>query len=291
MKLSINEGYFRKKPDGTRRTPEESITICKNGGFDTIDFGLGYKTSEENIILRSDYKGEAEKIRNFCDGVGVDIDQTHARYDYLNYNSKSDFISDMLKTVETSKILGANTVVVHADTYYDENYRFDFDTVLEEVYSVFAPMVDHAAKYGVKIAMETLFDAEAGPRTRFCSKIEELEAIVGRFCDKTVGICWDFGHVRVSYGDDRPKDLERLCDKIIATHVHDSLYGKDTHLLPYFGLTDWNTILPILGKCGYDGTFTYELVYGCQPEELLPDFVKIYNKTGKYMINKILEAR
>lgn len=288
MRLSINEGYFRKVySSNQRKSFEESIRICKAGGFDTVDFALGSATPEGNIILRENFIDEAQSVRTFCDNLGVSINQTHARYDYYNL-SEEEFISQMIKTVQVSKILGADNVVVHADTYYNDEFEFDFDKVLKIIYDIYAPMVEEAKKQNIKIAMETLFEDRApkGARARFTSYVDELDAIVSMYNDDAVGICWDFGHAKVSYGGGQFEQMKKVGDKIISTHVHDNFYKIDMHAMPLLGDTNWELGMKTLKEIGYKGDLTFELVYGCLPEHLNMDFLKLNSKVGKFLIDR-----
>ena len=287
MRLAINEGHFRKiYGSNERRSYEEAALICKNGGIDCLDVGLTSSVPEQNLILRKNYLDDAKKYKNYCDKLGISVTQTHARYDFYNIG-KEQYISDMIKTVEVSKALGANCVVVHADTYYDEEYRFDYDNVLNIIYDIHKPMVEAAKKHGIKIAMETLFEDRApeGKRARFTSYVDELDDIVSKYNDDIVGICWDFGHARVAYGDKQFEEMKKVGEKIIATHVHDNFAGKDMHLLPFEGMTDWKEGMKTLNEIGYDGDLTFEIVYGCIPDALLNNYICLYKKVGEYLIN------
>ena len=197
----------------------------------------------------------------------------------------------MIRTAEVSAILGVKNVVIHADTFYDKRGIQDGKKVCDIIYDIYAPMVDLAKKNGVSIACENLFDDNRVPHNlhcRFCSRFDELMMMVDRFNSDNVGVCWDFGHGRVSFGDDYALEyLEMVGDKLIATHVHDNIYHGDLHSFPYLGGTDWTKALDILKRIGYKGAFTFELVYGCIPDELLGDFGRLFAKTGRYMIDKI----
>ena len=57
--------------------------------------------------------------------------------------------------------------------------------------------------------------------------------------------------------------------------------------MPYFGGTNWEEAMSTLKGIGYNGSFTLELVYGCIPDELLPDYIKLFHKTGMYMLEHV----
>ena len=283
MRLSVNEGYFRKSRSGKLRTFEQALSLCADGGFDTIDVGFSSLEPELNPILSPDYISKVYHMRDICDKLNMVPDQSHAPFIFNNLSS-DDIRTQLERCVEASAVLGVKNIVVHADTYYEKD--FDFDRALNVIYEVYAPIVESAVKNGIKIAMETLFEDRApnGKRARFTSCLEELEAIVGKFSDKSVGICWDFGHARVVYGDKQFEQMKRVGSKIIATHVHDNIGAKDLHQMPYFGGTNWEEAMSTLKGIGYNGSFTLELVYGCIPDELLPDYIKLFHKTGMHML-------
>lgn len=290
MLLSVNEGYFIKRTDGTKRTLTEALKLVKDFGFDATDIGFGSLIPEYNLIYRENYLEEAKKLREYADSIGLLINQSHARFDFTR-TSKEEYMEDMLKTVEASAVLGVKNVVIHADTYYEKYGIQDANQVCNIIYDIHAPMVELAKKRGVNIACENLFDDYRAPHNlhcRFCSRFDELMMIVDRFNSDNVGVCWDFGHGRVGFGDDFALDyLEKVGKKLFATHVHDNIYHQDLHSFPYLGGTDWTRALDIIKRIGYTGAWTFELVYGCIPDELLCDFGKIFAKTGRYMIDKI----
>lgn len=292
MLLSVNNGYFYKRIDAPARTLEKTLCLVKDFGFDAADIGLGSISPEYNIIYRENYLDEAKRVREYSDSIGLLINQSHARFDFTR-TSVEEFKRDMIKTAEVSSILGVENIVIHADTYYDKRGIQDAKAVCNLIYDIYAPMVELAKKNGVNIACENLFDDYRAPNNlhcRFCSRFDELMMMVERFNSDNVGVCWDFGHGRVAFGDDYSLEyLEKVGEKLIATHVHDNVYGKDIHSFPYLGDTSWSQALDILKRIKYKGAFTFELVYGCVPDELLEDFGRLFCKTGRYMIKQIEE--
>ena len=120
----------------------------------------------------------------------------------------------------------------------------------------FSRVVEEAHKLNVKIAFENT-EGEV-----------YLSALMEHFKDcGHVGFCWDTGH-ELCYN--RGKDMTALYgDRLIATHLNDNLgisdfdgkiiWTDDLHLLPFDGISDWNSIVDRLNKCGYDDILTFEL--------------------------------
>ena len=88
-----------------------------------------------------------------------------------------------------------------------------------------------------------------------------------------VGFCWDTGHEQCY---NRGKDMMALYgDRLIATHFNDNLgvsrydgeifWTDDLHLLPYDGITDWQSVADRINSHGYEGILTFELSIGNKP--------------------------
>ena len=282
MRISINENYVRCRPN-IKRDQLESLKLIRDGGFDTIDFGLF------NIKKRSDEGDDHEAWikgrREYCDSLGLKVNQTHAPF-YEGRPMPEGYQTRLLQCVKDTAILGADCLVVHADTWYEEKYnQWDYDAVVDHVYEVFAPVVELATKLGVKIAMETLHEwlGNVYHRVRLCSFVEELNDIVGRFNCNTVGICWDFGHAAIVYKEDQFDAMKRLKYPIIATHIHDNIFKYDNHNLPFQGSINWDEAMKTLAELGYEGDITLELGYGAIPDALVLDFIRYSHKTGIYL--------
>lgn len=55
--------------------------------------------------------------------------------------------------------------------------------------------------------------------------------------------------------------------------------------MPFLGETDWELGMKTLKEVNYEGDLTFELVYGCLPQELVFDYIKLNHKVGQYLID------
>lgn len=285
MRISINESYFRGRPNLPMRPRTESLKIIRDGGFDTIDFSMHSMTRAEDD---TDHEKWIHGYRDYCEQIGLRVNQAHAPF-FEGRPMPDGFIDRLLECVDDCAVLGADCLVVHGDTWYARDYaQWDYDKVVEAVYEVYAPVVERAEKLGVKIAMETLFEwiGNDSHRVRLCSYVEEVDDIVGRFGCDTVGVCWDFGHTYMAYGNDICAAMERMKSRIIATHTHDNTRHRDNHNLPYMGYINWDHALNSLAKTGYSGDLTFEINYGCLPDELAAPYAKYAHRLGEYMADR-----
>ena len=284
MRVSINEDYFRCRP-GKRRTQLESLKLVREAGYDTVDFGMFSmkKAKDEGDDHLSWIKGR----REYCDSIGLKVNQAHAPF-YEGRPMPEGYQTRLLQCVKDTAILGADCLVVHADTWYEEKYnQWDYDAVVDHVYEIFAPVVELATKLGVKIAMETLHEwlGNVYHRVRLCSFVEELNDIVGKFNCNTVGVCWDFGHAAIVYKEDQFDAMKRLKYPIIATHIHDNTFKYDNHNLPFQGSINWDMGMKTLAELRYKGDITLELGHGAIPDPLVLDFIRYSHRTGEYLVD------
>lgn len=284
MKLSIMPAYFSRKRSGTgHRSMLECVELCKNAGFDVIDFGAVNGCNLNNDGWEKDAHRLAEDIAK----LGVVIDQAHAPFEYKKYANMDVFKESLRRTFEGSAICGVKNIVIHADIYEKHYQEYKSDEALTAMYDFYAPYVEQAKKQGLGVAVENLFEygIPAGERRRFTSTVEEQIAIIDKFNDPCVTACWDFGHGYVAYGEDHIAALEKLEGRLSCTHVHDNYYKKDLHLPPFMGNIKWEDVMAYLKKANYKGTFTFEPVYGTQPDELVVSFVESLYKTGEYLLS------
>ena len=62
---------------------------------------------------------------------------------------------------------------------------------------------------------------------------------------------------------------------------------NDSHTLPYFGIAYWERIMEALAEIDYKGDFTYKACCFIEkiPDDLIGDYLKVMERTGRYLIN------
>ena len=253
--------------------------ICSAAGFEYVDYSPDFKSD--------DWEERARCDRDILDRAGISVEQTHAPFNRYRQHDDAIFPTYCRRLFEASKILGAKYVVVHADEYrvfdhYDEKEILDF------TYDYLAPHVEYAEKNGLIVAVENVFEDNSSRyaiidgKSRYTSRVEELEAVIERFDSPSVRCCWDFGHAKCQYGKDKMADaLEKVAKYVVCTHVHDNYYDKDLHLVPFLGDTDWDKNIHLLKNAKYDGKLSFELVYGEIQDDNAADFMRFVYSTGK----------
>ena len=234
---------------GYELTRNEEINYIKNAGFDGLFSG---------------WQG-TESITQFAENVaksGLRFEFIHAPFNEV-YRLWHDIGSEEFtkekerqkKCIEDAADCGVPTVIMHASIGMDRH------TPTAEGLEVWEEIAEFAYKNGVRIAVENT-EGE-----------EYLAMILERFkSESTIGFCWDTGHEQCyNHG----KDMTALYgDKLIATHLNDNMgqtseemtWLDDSHLLPFDGISDWQSVADRLRKHNYTEALTLEVTVKNKPE-------------------------
>ena len=269
---SFFASFLRAKRSGGRRDARECVRLYAEAGFRVIDYSPDF--SDEGWLEETYQAAEAAAK------YGVDVTQCHAPFNFYKKEPLDKFRVLLDRAAEGARVLGAKQLVFHFDEYHPPaGVPFDADTALRSAYEALAPAVEKTLACGVGAAFENTFEDHhrVGPdeRSHLCAEIEELEAAIGMFADERVSCCWDFGHAQLQFGDKHADMIRRMGKRISCTHVHDNYYGKDLHLMPFYGQLDWETLIPALADTGYASSLVFEAGYGRFPDELTNEFLRM----------------
>lgn len=233
------------------------------------EFGLSYE-EQIRLLHKTGFEGfftnwdaDFKSCRIIADELGMIYQSVHAPY----YNSAKmwkddeesrEAVSELIDCLEKTAEVNVPIMVVHTYIGFEPS-----DGPTEAGLRNFGEVVKKASGLGVKIAFE---NTEGD---------EYLGALMNAFRDnENVGFCWDTGH-ELCYN--RSRDMMGLYgDRLIATHINDNLgirdyngeitWIDDLHLLPFDGITDWQSVTERLNKWGYDDILTFELNIKSKPD-------------------------
>ena len=283
MELSIIANYLLQDNNHrVVRNLEDVSGFLSAAGFKHVDY-----TSD---FISDNYIEKAEKDRETLEKCGIKVEQTHAPFNRYQQFDEDMFFTYFGRVFEISKILNAKYVVVHADEYKTRD-KYDEKEILDFTCKYLDPFVEYAAKYGMTVAVENVFEDNSyrysiiDGKSRFTSRVEELLAVIEKFNTPNVACCWDFGHAKCAYGRDCMIDaLKQVGKYVVCTHVHDNYFDKDLHLVPFLGDTDWKENMSVLNRAGYKGKLSFEFAYGDLPMKLLPTWLNYVYETGKTLV-------
>jgi sugar phosphate isomerase/epimerase len=267
---------------------DRGLEICKESGFDAIDFGFGSYTLKEGIYTASDDEFESHfaAIKKKTDDLELIISQTHSRTGTYwpndeQHNADVDRYAEL--DLRASSILGAPSCVIH----FINNTRWGKqppEFLHQTSGEMFDKMIPFAEKYKVNIALETFGAAKIqGARIRdFFADPKEFKYQFDRLNTQYKTMCVDSGHTHEaeSFWVPPPEEMIRILGKdVTILHLHDNSGHYDDHLLPGQGNINWPAVFESLEDIGYGGVYNFELANNFAGR-LLEDYMHFI---GKYL--------
>lgn len=264
MKISMNIASLYSKY--TRDEKIKCMQICRDAGFDAIDFSLCEMIDDTSEFNRDDYRETAMKYRKAADEMGLEINQTHAPFSFKGWDDEEFFNNviypRIVRSLEISAILGAKIAIVHPLHHIE--YHGNEEALFEMNMNYYRSLIPYCKEYGIKCGVENMWRKD--PRRKYithdtCSRKEEFVRYVDTLDSEYMVACLDVGHVGLPLQDDEADDFVRALghDRLKALHIHDNDYKGDLHIAPYSGKMNWQDIAKALGEIDYTGDFTYEL--------------------------------
>ncbi len=229
---------------------DDQIKLFKSAGFEGCAIDL------------SDRNADAYKIAETAKEEEMIISYLHAPFNksddmWMDGEIGDVALAELIDNLEICSRLEIPAMVAH--TFIG----FDSDNIPTQIgLERYGALAVRANELGVKLALENT-EGE-----------EYLSALMKGLSDiPSVSFCWDTGHeLCYNYG----KDMTALYgDKLAVTHINDNLgirdydgnitYIDDLHLLPFDGITDWNSVAERLVRCGFDGPISFELSIKSKP--------------------------
>lgn len=221
---------------------EEQIALFKRVGFE--GFFTGWQRGEDIARYAARARGE-----------GMLYQSIHAPFGQVNRlwqpgEEGERVLSELMACLRDCADNGVGIMVAHAFIGFEEHTP----TPIGE--ERFVRLAREAQRLGVRLAVEN-------------TEGEEYLAAVMKACRDipSVGFCWDTGH-ELCYN--HAQDMTALYgDRLCATHLNDNLgirdyegqitWIDDLHLLPFDGVTDWQSVADRLKACYFEGPLTFEL--------------------------------
>ena len=295
MKISMNISVLFAKY--TKDEKIKCMQICKDAGFDAVDFSLTEMIDDASEFNRDDYREVALAYRKAADEIGIRINQTHTPYSFKNWADKEHYDNviypRIVRSLEISSILGADIAVVHPLHYLE--YHGREEEIFEMNMDFYKGLIPYCREFGIRCGVENMWRRD--PLRRYithdtCSTKEEFVRYIDTLDDATMIACLDVGHVGLPLQDDAAHDFVRALGgkRLHSLHIHDNDFQGDQHRLPYSGKMDWTELAKALGEIDYDGDFTYEVggaLIATVDEAFLPIVMKYSYDVAKHIADMI----
>lgn len=286
-----------------RMSYAEMATLAAECGFTALDCSLESMIREDSPFMQENWKDYTQSVLAAFRHAGLTCNQTHAPFSFgrdafLNETIYEERVFPALvRSIEISGMLGAKATVVHPLHYY-HNYA-DKEDVFRRNMKFYRTLLPYAKEYGVKIAVENMWDRDA--RRKYithdtCSRKEEFARYVDELDSPYAVACLDIGHVGLAPQEDEAWDCIRHLgrDRLQALHIHDNDYIGDLHGTVYSGKIDWRQVTKALGEIDYQGDFTYEVssaYFKYMEDEFIPVALRFLGDVAKHLQRQIDACR
>lgn len=271
---------------------DKALDIFSEAGYDFLDFSF-CEAFDKFCYEKLDFFKE---LRKKTEAKGLMFNQAHAPYgsSFEDEAETKKRFDEIVASMQRAAILGVKNIIVHPC----QHLPYEDDGVPEKLFEINADfykrLKPYCEEYGIHVAIENMWQCRRNSSKILhstCSRPEEFIKYVDEQDSEWFVACLDIGHAMLVC-EDPANFVKKLGNKRLhALHVHDVDGTVDSHTLPYFGVCDWKKIMKALSEIEYDGDLTYEA--DCflrnKPTELYPEYVKLMEKTGRYLIKNFEE--
>lgn len=217
-------------------------------GFDCIDYDITPYWPQQDLQTLV-YDAFLQKGYDMIKSNGMPINAVHLSFGTHMDVSEPDE-EKRKKVIETVKDVFRRTE--------------KFDNAFYVLHGSFEPILDAEREFHKTALIESLKELENCtdkticledlPRSCMCNTADELIKVVDS-CNK-IAVCYDVNHLL----HERTEDAALKIGKRIKTlHVSDYDYANERHWMPGVGKIDWNKLIGVFEKIGYQGAFNYEV--------------------------------
>ena len=258
---------------------EKTIDIFADAGFDGIEFNTDLKEYYDETYDRAYY----EQIRAYAEGKGLTFTQSHAPFasSFSDPEQTRKRFEDIVKGMEHSAWLGAETVVVHPCGHLNCMEEGNWDRMMDYNLDFYRRLAPYAKELGLQIAIENI-------NSTVTRTAEGLNELMDRLNDPVFVICYDVGHAHIA-GEGAADMIRKLGNRIKCTHIHDNDGVGDNHTLPYYGSIDWEAVTEAFAQVGYAGNLNYEAGNFVKhvPASLMPQAAAYMAQVGHQLIDRV----
>jgi sugar phosphate isomerase/epimerase len=194
-------------------------------------------------------------IYSLLGNLGLSYGQSHSAVDNPVAGGDTDYFKKYTEAeMAICKALNIPNMVVHAGIRNetkrygcDGNTRSEFFDKNRECYLGIVPI---AEKYGVEILVENI--GCLSDLYYYIRDGKELREMVDYVGHPLVNACWDVGHANHNRQFDQYESIVTLGNKLKALHIQDNFSGihvpdfkfwADLHQIPFWGNTNWDSVI------------------------------------------------
>jgi sugar phosphate isomerase/epimerase len=203
----------------------------------------------------------AGEIKEFLGVRGLEISALAYYTDTCDAKRLKDIQEHSKKTIDAAAIMGVPTVCMLAGMAPEGMTKID--AIRKVLPKVWKPILAHAAKKNIRIAIENYY-------ATCLQGLDTFECLFETIPDEHFGLNYDPSHLHHQECD-HLLPISLFADRIFHTHAKDVLinramrarvgiYGKGwwRYCIPGFGNINWGEFVSCLSQNGYDGVMSIE---------------------------------
>ncbi len=248
---------------------ENVLSFAEDSGIGGLEVVAG--PGSKHIDPATLKKAEAKQLREELEARELTITAL-GYYDVTITNpDRVKAVQDHAKrTIDAAEMLGVSTVGMLPG--FPAQGMSKIDTIKNVLPKAFAPILAHAKKKGVRIALENWFQT--------CLQgLDTFECLFEAIPDENFGLNYDPSHL-VHQECDYMAPVRLYADRLFHTHAKDTLIDRSIrahvgvygagwwrYVIPGFGEIKWGEYVGHLRAAGYDGVLSIEHEDGSQTRE------------------------
>jgi sugar phosphate isomerase/epimerase len=241
------------------RWGENRYKMLKDLGYSCVDLGMADTEISPYTLEEPEFVQSLLAERQLIEDAGIEISQVHGPWRWppedATPENRAERMEKMRKSIRATAILGCKYWVIHPIMPYGiedlENGKAQetWDLNLEFM----KELLITAKENDVTICFENM------PMRKFSlGAPKDTLRFVKAINDEHFKICLDTGHVSVFRGLTPADALRELAEEVRTLHVHDNDGRYDLHLIPHYGVIDWEDFGKALKEVQYQGVFSLE---------------------------------
>ena len=235
------------------------IPWAAENGFDCLEVAAGRHLDPEAVLA-----GGADELKAKLAAAGVTISSLAAYSPAINDpdpGARKQQAQALLKTIDAADALGVDVVCALAGRPLPGKTKMQ--TIREDLPGVFAPILEAAARRGIKIALENWFATNI-------QHLDHWEALFEVLPNDNFGLNYDPSHL-LWQGIDYLAAVDEFADRIFHTHAKDCAVDDAAlrrigvlegnwwrYTIPGTGRVAWGEYLGRLRRIGFDGAVSIE---------------------------------
>lgn len=248
MKLATTTGDFR----GYAKTQAEAVKYISQAGFKYLDYNFGSDYSNRTGVFQENWREYLQDLKQTADELGVKFVQSHAPMGKPLGDTGAELLADTLRCVEACGILGIPNVVVHSGYLHG----LSIEETYERNKHFFMPILEMGERCNVDILVEN-FNKMHVDGLYWIDNATDLLGFIEYVNHPRLHAVWDAGHANMQEMS-QEDELCLLGSHVRALHIQDNPGDHDSHLMPFYGSLNIDSLMHGLKAIGYEGYFTFE---------------------------------